>query len=57
MSLHPEDPGPPKATRQVFRVTSRGGQVMRVGKTEQDAMPVSERPRVLAWKKRLQTED
>lgn len=52
MSLHSEDPGPPKATRQVFSVTSKGGQIMRVGKTEQDRMPVKERPRVQAWEAR-----
>lgn len=54
MSLHSEEPGPPKQTRQVFAVTSKGGQIMRVGKTEQDHMPVAERPRVIAWKARLQ---
>lgn len=54
MSLHSEDPGPPKQTRQVFAVTSRGGQVMRQNKTEQDYMPVAERPRVQEWKARLQ---
>ena len=52
MSLHSEDPGPPKATRQVFAVTSKGGQIMRPGKTAEDFMPVDERPRVIEWNKR-----
>lgn len=54
MSLHPEQPGPPKQTRQVFAVTSKGGQIMRQDKTRQDFMPVAERPRVIEWKARLQ---
>lgn len=54
MSFHLEGPGSPRQTRQVFAVVSRGGQAMRVGKTEQDRMPVAERPRVIAWKARLE---